>query len=70
MNEKFLIEVIDVMFLDEDENGNPTTISSQKHVVLEDEFGKYIEIYFSDIGKRKHYLEPNELQSITKQIKP
>ena len=64
MNKKFLIECIDVMFLDEDENGNPIKISKQKHPVLEDKDGKYIEIYFSDIGKQKHYLKPNELQNI------
>lgn len=60
MTKKFVIECIDVMFL----NGNPIKISKQKHPVLEDENGKYIEIYFSDIGKRKHYLMPNELQNI------
>lgn len=64
MNKKFLIPVIDVMFLDEDEDGNPITISSQKHVVSDDEGGKYVEIYFSDIGKRKFYLKPNELQNV------
>lgn len=64
MNKNFLIEVIDVMFLGEDESGNPTAISSQKHFVLEDEGGKYVEIYFSDIGKRKHYLQPNKLQNV------
>jgi hypothetical protein len=64
MNKKFLIESIDVMFLDEDEKGNPVAISKQKHPVFEDENGKYVEIYFADIGKRKHYLHPNELQNI------
>lgn len=64
MTKKFLIPVIDVMFLGEDENGNSVTISSKKHVVLEDEGGKYVEIYFSDIGKRKFYLNPDELQNM------
>lgn len=62
MNEKFLIEVIDVFFLEEDENNNPTVISKETYPILKDENGKYIEIYFSDIGKRKHYLSETELQ--------
>lgn len=33
-DKKFLIECVDVLFLDEDENGNPTMISKQKYPVL------------------------------------
>lgn len=67
VDKKFLIECIDVLFLDEDENGTPTTISKQKHPVFEDTGGKYIEIYISDIGKTKHYLTNKELKSVEEQ---
>ena len=64
VDKNFLIECIDVLFLDEDENGKPIQISKQKHPVFEDSGGKYVEIYISDIGKIKHYLTDNELKSV------
>ncbi len=62
MNKYFPIEVIDVFFLEEDENNNSTGVNKETYPVLKDENGKYIEIYFSDIGKKKHYLSETELQ--------
>lgn len=48
----FLLDVVDVDMKDEDGK----IIGTQKYSVFEDEYGKYVEMYFDETGKQKVYI--------------
>jgi len=51
-SENFLLDVVDIDMKDEDGK----VIGTRKYSVFEDEYGKYVEIYFEGTGKQKVYI--------------